>query len=102
MLDGFRRGGNLPPALALSKSGVSLTGSKIVAITFDVCAVFRIGACTQPPESPLKGGQGATVDGKAGRRGIVPARTPLCSPWKGGFGGRQVAAPTPCDAGEVV
>ena len=67
MLDGFRRGGNLPPALALSKSGVPLTGSKIAPTTFDVCAALRIGAYTQPPVSPLKGGQGAAMVGSAGR-----------------------------------
>ena len=30
-------------------------------------AFIRIGASTQPPISPLKGGQGAAVDGSAGR-----------------------------------
>ena len=50
-----RRGGNLPPVLALSKSRVPLTGSKIAPTTLDVCAVFRIGDCRVPP---LKRGRG--------------------------------------------
>ena len=67
MLDGFRRGGNLPPVLALSKSRVLLTGSKIAPTTFDVCAALRIGACTATPVSPLKGGHSVVVVGSAGR-----------------------------------